>query len=102
MFGPVYGDPPERFRPPRRASQRERDHTSAPGVKSRLGASLWQSRRVATRMEHMADFFIGGEWVDAVAGGRREIRCPADGSLVATVAEGTAEDTEAAIAAARR
>ncbi|WP_143264386.1 aldehyde dehydrogenase family protein, partial [Amycolatopsis kentuckyensis] len=50
----------------------------------------------------MADFFIGGEWVDAVDGGRREIRCPADGSLVATVAEGTAKDTEAAIAAARR
>ena len=50
----------------------------------------------------MADFFIGGEWVDALGGGRREIRCPADGSLVATVAEGTAKDTEAAIAAARR
>ncbi|EMD26698.1 aldehyde dehydrogenase family protein [Amycolatopsis azurea] len=50
----------------------------------------------------MADFFIGGEWVDAVGGGRREIRCPADGSLVAEVAEGTREDTEAAIAAARR
>lgn len=31
----------------------------------------------------------------------REIRCPADGSLVATVDEGTASDTEAAIAAAR-
>ncbi|MFE6616552.1 aldehyde dehydrogenase family protein [Amycolatopsis sp. NPDC057786] len=50
----------------------------------------------------MADFFIGGEWVDAVGGGRREIRCPADGSLVAEVAEGTREDTEAAIAAARK
>ncbi|MFD9960890.1 aldehyde dehydrogenase family protein [Amycolatopsis sp. NPDC058986] len=49
----------------------------------------------------MADFFIGGEWVDARDGGRREIRCPADGSLVAEVAEGTREDTEAAIAAAR-
>ncbi|MBN9740305.1 MULTISPECIES: aldehyde dehydrogenase family protein [Amycolatopsis] len=50
----------------------------------------------------MADLYIGGEWVDARAGGRREIRCPADGSLVAEVAEATAEDTEAAIAAARR
>ncbi|KZB80584.1 aldehyde dehydrogenase family protein [Amycolatopsis regifaucium] len=50
----------------------------------------------------MADFFIGGEWVDAVGRGRREIRCPADGSLVAEVAEGTREDTEAAIAAARK
>ncbi|WP_020671885.1 aldehyde dehydrogenase family protein [Amycolatopsis nigrescens] len=49
----------------------------------------------------MADFFIGGQWVGARAGGTREIRCPADGSLVAEVAEGTREDTEAAIAAAR-
>ncbi|MBB4684769.1 aldehyde dehydrogenase family protein [Amycolatopsis jiangsuensis] len=50
----------------------------------------------------MADLYIDGEWVDARAGGRREIRCPADGTLVAEVAEATREDTEAAIAAARR
>lgn len=49
----------------------------------------------------MADFFIGGHWVGAKQGGTREIRCPANGSLVAEVAEGTREDTEAAIAAAR-
>jgi betaine-aldehyde dehydrogenase len=49
----------------------------------------------------MADFFIGGQWVDSRGGGTREIRCPADGSLVAVVAEATREDTEAAIAAAR-
>lgn len=49
----------------------------------------------------MADLFIGGAWTDAVAGGRRTIRCPADGSVVATVAEATRADTEAAIAAAR-
>ena len=49
----------------------------------------------------MADFFIGGQWVNAREGNTREIRCPANGSLVATVAEGTREDTEAAIAAAR-
>ncbi|MGZ6802190.1 MAG: aldehyde dehydrogenase family protein [Nocardioidaceae bacterium] len=35
-------------------------------------------------------------------GGKREIRCPADGSLVVEVDEATASDTEAAIAAARR
>ncbi|GHF65022.1 betaine-aldehyde dehydrogenase [Amycolatopsis bartoniae] len=50
----------------------------------------------------MPDFFIDGEWVAAHAGGSREIRCPADGSLTGTVDEGTREDTEAAIAAARR
>ena len=46
--------------------------------------------------------FIDGEWVGASDGGTREIRCPADGNLVATVSEATAADTERAIAAARR
>jgi betaine-aldehyde dehydrogenase len=46
--------------------------------------------------------FVGGEWREPVAGGQRDIRCPADGTLVATVAEATREDTVAAIGAARR
>ncbi|YAL82135.1 aldehyde dehydrogenase family protein [Dermacoccaceae bacterium W4C1] len=46
--------------------------------------------------------FIDGEWVAATDGGTREIHCPADGSLVGVVSEGTAADTEKAIAAARR
>jgi betaine-aldehyde dehydrogenase len=50
----------------------------------------------------MTELYIGGAWRAAAGGGRREIRCPADGSLVATVAEATAADTEAAILAARR
>jgi len=45
--------------------------------------------------------FIGGSWRDASDGGVREIRCPADGELVASVAEATAEDARAAVAAAR-
>ncbi len=45
--------------------------------------------------------FIGGAWAPAAAGGTREIFCPADGRLVASVSEGTAEDSERAIAAAR-
>ncbi|GAA1800060.1 aldehyde dehydrogenase family protein [Planosporangium flavigriseum] len=49
----------------------------------------------------MTELYVGGEWRTPVAGGSREIRCPADGSLVATVAEATREDTLAAIAAAR-
>jgi betaine-aldehyde dehydrogenase len=48
------------------------------------------------------ELYIGGEWRGPVDGGRRDIRCPADGSLVATVAEATAADAEAAILAARR
>ncbi|MER6005078.1 aldehyde dehydrogenase family protein [Nonomuraea angiospora] len=50
----------------------------------------------------MTELYIAGEWTRPLAGGRRRIHSPADGSLVATVAEGTAADTEAAIAAARR
>ncbi|MFL6099820.1 MAG: aldehyde dehydrogenase family protein [Actinomycetales bacterium] len=46
--------------------------------------------------------YIGGAWRPAVDGGVREIRCPANGDLVATVPEGTAADSEDAIAAARR
>ena len=49
----------------------------------------------------MAELFVGGQWRDPVDGGRREIRCPADGTLVATVSEAGRADTEAAIAAAR-
>jgi betaine-aldehyde dehydrogenase len=46
--------------------------------------------------------YIDGSWRPATDGGTREIRCPADGTLVATVSEGTREDAEAAIAAARQ
>ena len=49
----------------------------------------------------MPENFISGDWVAAREGGRREIRCPADGSLVAEIDESTRVDTEAAIAAAR-
>jgi betaine-aldehyde dehydrogenase len=46
--------------------------------------------------------FIDGTWRSAAEGGTREIRCPADGELVAVVDEGTEADTVAAIEAARR
>ncbi|MEU1620157.1 aldehyde dehydrogenase family protein [Streptomyces sp. NPDC005722] len=49
----------------------------------------------------MADLYLDGEWREAAAGGRREIRCPADGALVATVSEATRADADAAVAAAR-
>lgn len=50
----------------------------------------------------MADLYVDGKWREPVAGGHREIRCPADGTLSATVSEGARPDAEAAIAAARR
>jgi betaine-aldehyde dehydrogenase len=48
----------------------------------------------------MAELYVNGRWVPARAGRRREIRCPADGSLVEEVDEAGPEDTAAAIGAA--
>ena len=50
----------------------------------------------------MPDLYVDGAWVDASAGARREIHCPADGTLVAEVDEASAADTDLAIAAAYR
>ncbi|RCW39557.1 betaine-aldehyde dehydrogenase [Halopolyspora algeriensis] len=46
--------------------------------------------------------FIDGVWGPAASGHTRTIRCPADGTAVATVAEAERSDTERAIAVARR
>lgn len=45
--------------------------------------------------------YVGGTWVASDGGAVRTICCPADGTEVARVAEGTAKDTEAAIGSAR-
>ncbi|MFM9373604.1 aldehyde dehydrogenase family protein [Streptomyces sp. Da 82-17] len=50
----------------------------------------------------MPDLFIDGTWTSPREGRTREIRCPADGSLVAVVDEADGKDTLDAIAAARR
>ena len=50
----------------------------------------------------MDELYIAGEWRAARDGGCREIRCPANGELVTTVADAGADDARAAIAAARR
>ncbi|MFD0140935.1 MULTISPECIES: aldehyde dehydrogenase family protein [unclassified Streptomyces] len=49
----------------------------------------------------MPELFIGGTWAAAADGRTREIRCPADGTLVATVDEAGPKDAAAAVAAAR-
>ncbi len=49
----------------------------------------------------MAELYIGGKWTGTRDGGRREIRCPADGRLVAEVDEATAPDVRAAVESAR-
>ncbi|MFJ4424790.1 aldehyde dehydrogenase family protein [Streptomyces bobili] len=50
----------------------------------------------------MSDLFIDGAWRAALDERIREIRCPADGSLVGVVDEAGGKDTAEAIAAARR
>ena len=45
---------------------------------------------------------IDGQWIDAASGKRFETHNPATGELLATVAEGAAEDINRAVAAARR
>ena len=50
----------------------------------------------------MPELYLDGAWTTARGGARREIRCPADGTLVAEVDEAGPEDTEAAISAAHR
>jgi aldehyde dehydrogenase (NAD+) len=45
---------------------------------------------------------IDGKWVDAASGKKFETLNPATGELLATVAEGDAEDINRAVAAARR
>src|SRR5919112_541875 len=49
----------------------------------------------------MAELYVGGKWTGTRDGGRREIRCPADGRVVAEVDEATAPDVAAAVEAAR-
>ncbi len=50
----------------------------------------------------MPTLYLDGEWTPARDGRTREVRCPADGSLVAEVDEAGAEDAVLAVAAARK
>jgi phenylacetaldehyde dehydrogenase len=45
--------------------------------------------------------FIGGQWVDAAEGRRRDVIDPSTGQVVGTVAEGDGADVDTAVAAAR-
>src|SRR5207245_3285238 len=47
-----------------------------------------------------ADFLIGGRWVEAVSGERREILDPATGEIVGDTAFGDSRDADRALAAA--
>jgi betaine-aldehyde dehydrogenase len=48
-----------------------------------------------------ASLYLGGAWAPAGDGATRDIRCPADGTVVATVSEATVADAAAAVEVAR-
>src|SRR3954447_7283623 len=60
-----------------------------------------RNTNIGDRTHQVPELYIGGRWESAREGERREIRCPADGSLVAEIDEAGPEDARAAIAAAR-
>jgi len=53
-------------------------------------------------LETPRPFLVDGQWVDARKGGYFSTLDPASGEILATVSEGTAEDIDDAVAAARR
>ena len=66
--------------------------TSQPGVSAQV--STW----LAKSHQHL----INGRWVNSASGKTFDVFNPADGSIIASVAEGDAEDINRAVAAARR
>jgi betaine-aldehyde dehydrogenase len=62
-------------------------------------------RSASLEEEAMADshqMFINGEWVNSSDGGTRDVINPATGAVIASVQEGTAEDANRAVAAAKK
>ncbi|HYP44936.1 MAG TPA: aldehyde dehydrogenase family protein [Propionibacteriaceae bacterium] len=49
----------------------------------------------------MTQIFVGGRWIEATGAPAREIRCPADATLVRTVPDALPEHAAAAVSAAR-
>ncbi|HZY97898.1 MAG TPA: aldehyde dehydrogenase family protein [Candidatus Cybelea sp.] len=54
------------------------------------------------RIEGVIPMYVGSGWTLAIEGGTRELFNPADGRLIATIAEATVDDANAAILAARK
>src|ERR1700731_4865309 len=70
-------------------------------------ADMAQAKAVPMTRHAFADgsfkqMLIDGKWLDAASGKHFESRNPATGELLATVAEGDAEDINRAVAAARK
>jgi acyl-CoA reductase-like NAD-dependent aldehyde dehydrogenase len=55
-----------------------------------------------TIMQNRSELYIDGEWIAPQGRDHIEVFCPTDGSLLATIPEGNAQDAGAAVQAARR
>jgi len=62
----------------------------------------WRQIAAQARQDIETRLFIGGEFVDAVRGGHFETVNPANGEVIAAMAEGTAEDIDRAVQVARQ
>ncbi len=61
-----------------------------------------QILRNLPRVNGIVPMFVNGAWQLAADGGTREVHNPANGRVIATVAEGSAADAQAAVSAARK
>jgi len=60
------------------------------------------SKEVAEFLASPKKMFIGGDWVDSSSGQSFDVKDPSSDRVIATVAEGQAEDIDRAVAAARQ
>ncbi len=61
----------------------------------------WHQAAERRKRDLETRLFIGGEFVDAIDGGRFETVNPADGAVLAEMSAGSAKDVDAAVAAAK-
>jgi betaine-aldehyde dehydrogenase len=64
-------------------------------------ANAGEILRNLPRVDGVVPMYIGAQWRLAQDGGTREVHNPSNGSVIATVADGTAADVDTAVAAAR-
>ncbi len=77
------------------------DHPTIDEPASAAGAAPDPALAPAAGTPVVKGLYINGDWRRSSGDGLRHIACPADGSPVATVVEGSAPDAAAAVAAAR-
>jgi gamma-glutamyl-gamma-aminobutyraldehyde dehydrogenase len=90
----------EGARTPERLPSNTVVYGSFPMSNPAVSAAEWHLR--AATLKYETRHFIDGQFVDSVAGGRFTVVNPATGQPLCEVSEGTAEDIDRAVAAAKR